>query len=325
MARPLRIDLPDGVYHVTSRGLEKREIARDDTDRRKWLDLLDRVAARRDWRILSWVLMDNHYHLFLRTPHADLSAGMHDLNAGYVSWFNRRHQRTGPLLQGRFKAILVESDYHYWELSRYVHLNPVRAGIVQRPERYPWGSCAACFNSRLAPGWLSWQELLGPHGASLRAAREEYARFLQEGIARRIASPLDEATAATLLGSEGFVAKMKSWLGRLTPDREVPAARALRSRVSPEAIVAAVCAEYAVAPEAVRSRRRGNEPRKVAMALCREPGGLSAMQVAAYFGVSGQLVSWADAWARRHRARDKGLDERMSRIENSLTSGSAPR
>ena len=114
MARPLRVDMPDGIYHVTSRGLDRRVIVRDDVDRDKWTDLLDRVAVRRDWRVFAWVLMDNHFHLFLRTPHGDLSAGMHDLNAGYPSAFNRCHRRCGPVLQGRFKGILVEEQHHGW-------------------------------------------------------------------------------------------------------------------------------------------------------------------------------------------------------------------
>ena len=140
MSRKLRLLIPDGIYHVTTRGLERRDIFCDDQDRSYWLTLLDTVANRRDWRILSWVLMDNHFHIFLRTPHGDLSAGMHDLNAPYVTVFNRRHKRVGPLFQGRYKGILVERGYHYWELSRYIHLNPVRAGMVDDPEKYRWSS-----------------------------------------------------------------------------------------------------------------------------------------------------------------------------------------
>ncbi len=142
MARPLRISVPGGTYHVTSRGLERRSIVSDDVDCQQWTDLLGRVASRRNWRLYAWALMNNHYHLFLRVPHADLSQGMHDLNSAYVSVYNRRHQRCGPLLQGRFKGILVQNKYHYWELSRYVHLNPVRAGLAIFPEKYPWSSCS---------------------------------------------------------------------------------------------------------------------------------------------------------------------------------------
>ncbi len=160
MTRPLRIEIPDGIYHVTTRGLERRKIVRDDTDRERWLDLLDGVCRRRDWRVFAWVLMDNHFHLFLRTPHADLSAGMHDLNSGYATYFNRQHHRCGPLYQGRFKAILVEDEKHGWELSRYVHLNPVRAKRVTDPRRYRWSSCRHYFDSRGRPDWLAWEEVV---------------------------------------------------------------------------------------------------------------------------------------------------------------------
>jgi REP element-mobilizing transposase RayT len=108
MARPLRLEFPGAVYHVTSRGIERRAIVRDDRDRARWLDLLDTVATRRRWQVYAFALMGNHLHLFLRTPNANLSAGMHDLNSGYATGFNRRHRRVGPLCQGRFKALRPE-------------------------------------------------------------------------------------------------------------------------------------------------------------------------------------------------------------------------
>ena len=136
MARPLRIEMENGLYHVTARGWEQRVIVDSDLDREDWLRLLDRVATRSNWHIFAWVLMSNHFHLFLRTPEPKLSAGMHDLNSGYASLFNRRYRRVGSLFQGRFKAILVEDQSHAWELSRYIHLNPVRANMVDLPQEY---------------------------------------------------------------------------------------------------------------------------------------------------------------------------------------------
>lgn len=108
MARPLRIEFEDGLYHVTVRGWERRQIVRCDRDREDWLRLVDKTVTRCGWRVFSWVLMSNHFHLYLRTPQPNLSAGMHDLNSGSASLFNRRHRRSGSLFQGRFKAILVE-------------------------------------------------------------------------------------------------------------------------------------------------------------------------------------------------------------------------
>ena len=293
MARPLRIDIADGVYHVTSRGLERRAIVCDDVDRGKWSDLLDRVATRRRWRVFAWALMGNHYHLFLQTPDANLSAGMHDLNSGYVSWHNRRHGRCGPLLQGRFKAILVESGRHEWELSRYVHLNPVRAGLVKAPEAHRWGSCRFYLRGGGAPEWLAWEEVLAEHGRTLRAARAAYARFLAEGVATPPPSPFGAVVASTLLGSEGFVARMRRWLEGRLPDREVPAARELRGRLDLREVDAAVAEAFAVTAESLRVRGHWhNDARGVAMYLARRLTGISVVRLGdRYGGVCGQAAS----------------------------------
>jgi len=124
-----------------SRGNERRPIVRDDVDRRHRLEWLERAVVGYGWRLHAFVLMSNHDHLFVETPEANLSAGMQFLNGSYTSYFNWRHRRAGHLFQGRFKAQLVEEEGHYTEVSRYIHLNPVRAGLVDRPER--WGHGAA--------------------------------------------------------------------------------------------------------------------------------------------------------------------------------------
>jgi len=270
MARPLRVNVPDGVYHVMSRGIERRKIVSDDRDRDKWVSLLDEVARRRCWRVFAWALLDNHFHLFLQTPAGDLSEGMHDLNSGYVTAFNARQRRAGPLLQGRFKGILVEKEYHDWELTRYIHLNPVRAGRVERPEAYAWSSCRHYVRDGQAPPWLCWQEVLGQHGKTLRTARAAYRRYLQEGIESPPPSPLRDAVASTLLGSPSFVEQMSAWLQERLPDRDVPAARELRQELSLEQIANAVCAEFGVDWDSLSRRGKHDNPaREVAVYLCR--------------------------------------------------------
>ena len=293
MSRALRIDVPGGLYHVTSRGLERRAIAAGARDRQRWLDLLDVVSVRRRWRVLASVLMGNHFHLVVETPDADLSAGMHDLNAGYATWFNRRHGRVGPLFQGRFKAILVEHGSHEWELSRYVHLNPVRARLVERPEAYRWGSCRAYLTGGRAPAWLAWEDVLRQHGRTLRAARRAYRRFLAEGLAAGVKSPLAGAVASTLLGSESFVARMRAWLADRLPDRDVPAARALRPAVTLEDVATAVCDVFSVdAARLAEPRRHGDAARAAAVYLSRKLAGASGVAVGARFGgVTGAAVS----------------------------------
>ena len=170
MARPLRIEFPGAVYHVTSRGNEKRPIFKNDGDRKAFLAFLAETAKRFGWSITAWVLMTNHFHLVLQTPEPNLSRGMHWLNGSYAGWFNHAHKRWGHLFGGRFKAFLVEKEAYFTEVLRYVVLNPVRAGMVTTPEKYRWSSyrstagleqlptgSTSMRHSRLSPRIRSWR------------------------------------------------------------------------------------------------------------------------------------------------------------------------
>jgi REP element-mobilizing transposase RayT len=141
MSRPLRIEWPGALYHVTARGHLREPIVEDDVDRERWVALLEETAARFDLQVHAWCLMTNHHHLLLETPQANRSQGMRHLNGVWSQRFNRRHGRVGHVFQGRFKAIFVERQSYLLELARYIVLNPVRAGIVALPEQWPWSSC----------------------------------------------------------------------------------------------------------------------------------------------------------------------------------------
>ena len=138
MARPLRIQFPGALYHVTSRGDRQEIIYEDDDDRKTFLSILGEVVKRWNWLCYVYCLMSNHYHLLIETPDGNLGKGMRQLNGVYTQRSNRRHERVGHLFQGRYKAILVDGDAYLLELSRYVVLNPVRAGIVEAPEEWHW-------------------------------------------------------------------------------------------------------------------------------------------------------------------------------------------
>jgi REP element-mobilizing transposase RayT len=155
MARALRVQYPGAVHHVTSRGNERKRIFRSDVDRRRFIELLAEAVQRFAWRLSAWVLMPNHFHLVLETPeHLTLSDGMQWLNGTYAEWFNSRHKRVGHLFQGRFKSFLIEKEAYLQNVARYVVLNPVRAGMVQRPEAYRWSSYRATAGLEPAPEWL---------------------------------------------------------------------------------------------------------------------------------------------------------------------------
>ena len=205
MPRQPRLNIADGVYHVTQRGLERRNIVLNDADRHDWWRLFDRQATRCGWRVFALALLDNHFHIFLRTPQPNLSAGMHAFESGFVTLFNRRHARTGPLFQGRFGAVLVEYETHARVLSRYVHLNPHRAGLDPQPGQYRWCSYRYYLNPNGAPGWLDWRTVLGEVSSREGAARIAYRRFVEEGSNTRLPSPLADVTEDGLLGSAEFV------------------------------------------------------------------------------------------------------------------------
>ena len=138
MARPLRITYPGAFYHVTSRGNERKNVFKSKRDRVKFLEYLDSATKRYDAVIHAFCLMDNHYHLLLETPSGNLPQIMRHTNGAYTTYFNVKRERSGHLFQGRYKAILVDMDEYAKELSRYIHLNPVRAKMVKTPEEYEW-------------------------------------------------------------------------------------------------------------------------------------------------------------------------------------------
>ncbi|MHC4887147.1 MAG: transposase [Planctomycetota bacterium] len=309
MSRPLRIAIPDGVYHIMCRGTEKRDIVRDDIDRQRWYSLLARVAMKRGWRVFAWALMTNHFHLFLRTPKADLSEGMHDLNSGYVTLFNRRHERVGPLLQGRFKSILVENEHHYWELSRYIHLNPVRAGLCEAPSHYAWSSCHWYTEPLECPEWLDCATVLERFDGELAKAGDAYQRFLREGVDCPPDSPFAETVAGSLLGSTAFLADMQELLAPALPVKGVPAAHGLRREPSLQRIADAVCGAFHIPQERLRERGTHHNPaRAVAARLAQEVTRASLEDIGLWLGgVKGTAVSNMVTRLRVKMRGDDGL------------------
>jgi putative transposase len=181
VARPLRLLVADGIYHVTARGIARNEIYLDDHDRRVFLHILVRTLERFDWACLSYCLMPNHFHLLIRTPIPNLSRGMARLKSGYAQAHNRRHERIGPLFAGRFSARLVQRDRHLLETFRYIALNPVAAGLCETPSSWRWSAHRALARVQAAPEWLAVDESLGWFGdAGGTDGVAEYSAFVAE-------------------------------------------------------------------------------------------------------------------------------------------------
>jgi REP-associated tyrosine transposase len=230
MARPLRIEYDGALYHVTSRGNERKPIFKDTTDRKLFLDTLSQVTQRFNWLCHAYCLMDNHYHLVIETPDGNLSNGMRQLNGVYTQAFNRRRHRVGHLFQGRFKGILVQMDSHFLEVCRYVVLNPVRAKVVKHPREWVWSSYRATAGQSAIPSCLTVEEVLSHFGPRRGAAQEKYREYVSEGIGR--ATIWEDLEAQSLLGLEGFAEALKDHVAGKQKLREVPKAQRFIARVS---------------------------------------------------------------------------------------------
>ena len=185
MARQLRITFPGACYHITSRGNERKSIFKSLADKEKFLFYLESATRRYDAIIHAYCLMGNHYHLLLETPTGNLSQIMRHINGAYTTYFNKKRQRAGHLLQGRFKAILVDMDEYCKELSRYIHLNPIRAKMIDNLHDYRWSSYLDYIGNRNPPAWLERNFILGYFGKKPSIAQKNYREFIESRLDKK--------------------------------------------------------------------------------------------------------------------------------------------
>ena len=287
MARPLRVEFPAAVYHVTARGNERKAIFRDDEDRDRFLRQLAREVDQHRWRCHAYCLMDNHYHLVLETAEANLARGMRRLNSTYSTSFNRRHERVGHLFQGRYHAVLVEKENYMLAVSRYVVLNPVRAGLVARPADWAWSSYRATAGHQPRPAFLDIGGLLGRFAANPNAARRAYRLFVGEDGAAP--SPWENVRGRIWLGSEEFRARMEARL-RTKNLVDVPRDQREPTRPTRAQVVQGVLATYGLTEDRLWSREH-QEAFRAAAYLLRRVASLPLRDVAALGGVTAPRIS----------------------------------
>lgn len=207
MSRPVRIEFPGAHYHITSKGIKGRAVFLSDEDRVSFLNVLSAVVSRYGWLIHSYVLMNDHFHLVMGVPEANLSKGMRQLNGVYTQQFNRTHGQEGPLFQGRFRSVLFETDTFLLPLCRHVVLNPVRTGEVRSPQAWRWSSHRAVAGIVRAPSFLHQEDLLAGFGHRTNGRRQKYKEYVKAGIGG--ASPLEQRCNQVLLGSPKFLNEMQ--------------------------------------------------------------------------------------------------------------------
>lgn len=220
MARPLRIEFAGALYHVTARGNARGAIYSDATDRQQFLMVLQNTIHRYDWYCHAYCLMDNHYHLLIETSKPTLSKGMKYLNGTYTQYFNRQHQRVGHVLQGRFKAILVQKDTYLLELARYIALNPVRAQMVRNAGEWRWSSYRATAGYEKRDACLTTEWILAGFANTKSVAQQRYRDFVQDG--QEQPSPWQQLKNQIYLGNDDFVHDMQRKLNPEQSLKDIP-------------------------------------------------------------------------------------------------------
>ena len=309
MARPLRINYPGAFYHVTSRGNERKAVFKSKRDREKFLEYLETATLRYDAVVHVYCLMDTHYHLLLETPSGNLPQIMRHINGAYTTYFNVKRKRSGHLFQGRYKAILVDADEYAKELSRYIHLNPVRAKMIERPEEYKWSSFQDYVGARKPHDWLSRDFILGYFGRKVKGAERGYKKFVSSLEGKEYESPLKEVFASTILGDTGFVEYVKkSFLNNKETDKEIPAAKAFKEKVSIEEIIKGVELEFS----------EDRLSRDVKQYLCQRYTSERLKKIGEQFNVSESAVSHAVRRVSETIAEDKNVRKKVDKLINKL-------
>ncbi len=323
MARPWRVEYPGAMHHVTAHAVAGQDLFLVDGDRHKFISLLAEVHRRWGTVFHGYCLMSNHYHLEVETPDGALSRPIKWLNQTYASYLNWRMERRGHLFDGRFKSLVVDADTYLHELSRYIHLNPVRAGIVPHPADYRWSSYRAFIGLMGEPSWLATGLILDRFGRTEPHRRTAYRQFV-EVPAEAIIDPLQEALYGAVLGTQQFADAIRAAFAPATATRDVSRHAQLRPRIDLETICAAVTADYGVPEQGLREKgRHRREARDVAIYLAARSCAHGLTDVGAYFGhVGGSAVCQTCRRVEKKLADDAQFRQRVEQLGSGLEDSS---
>ena len=321
MVRPLRVEFPGAFYHVINRGINREKIFINDRDMQKFLEYLDIAAGRFSIVIHAYCLMGSHFHLLVETPEANLSMAVQWINVSYATYFNRKRNRSGHLFQGRFKAILVDAGGYLKHVSRYIHLNPVRANMVSTPAEYSWSSYRAFTGAKKPPAFLDTGWLLSNFGKTPKVAKRKYKAFVEGADNKTLENPAKQVTEGFILGDQNFVNWVKdTFLSGRQDEKEIPQLRKLKPKVLPEDIVKAVSKEFDCSEAQIRTKgRKNNKPREVAIYLARDMSGMSCKDLGHYFGgVSGALITIMHKRVVEEMAQNRRFKNRLKKTKKQI-------
>lgn len=299
MARQLRIEFPGAFYHVISRGNERNPIFRGDVDRILFIETLRDSVELAGVEIIAYVLMDNHYHMIIETPNANLSSFMRHFNLTYTIRFNKRYGRSGHLFQGRFKAVLVEEDPYLMVLCRYIHLNPIRRKEWEDEKveekwkylkKYPWSTLPGYIEERKRENWIRYEKVLSYFGEDEGSYREAFRKYLRDGLKVGLTNPFDDVKSQVILGCEGFVEKIRDYLHGGVKVREVPALRSLKKVLTIGEVLNEMTEYFHVERETLISKR-SKWIRQLAMEMAYKYTSNNQEEIGKVFGVDYSTVS----------------------------------
>jgi REP element-mobilizing transposase RayT len=320
MPRLPRLQYKNAIYHVVTRGDGRRRLFHDEGHYQRFTQGLQEQVDRCGWQVIAYCWMPNHIHCLIRTPQPNLARGMQHWLSGYANWYAKRNQRTGHLYQGRYKAFPVEDEGYYWNLSRYIHLNPCNGGkpLAESPERYPHSSYAGYARKTRRVDWIDYEQHHRYWKARHGGAESAYRKFVKAGMLNPVDPTLDRVKD-WVYGSEEFLRKMVQ-LANLKDESTEVRKSVRKSKRTVEAVVAATAREYGVDPEDYRGFRSDAPGRDVAAYLCRRYTTATLAELSIAFGLShrdssGDLVKRA----RTARQRNPKTDRRIRKIEKHLS------
>lgn len=321
MARPLRVEYPGAFYHVINRGNAGENLFKGIRDREKFLEYLETAIERFSLKIYTYCLMTNHFHVLLETRLPNLSQAIQWVNVSYAGYFNRKYQRNGHLFQGRFKSILVDADEYLKQLSRYIHLNPVRANLVEHPDEYKWSSYSTITGKTKEPAWLESAWLLSQFGTQRKQAITNYKKFVEEANTKDLKNPAKDLSGGFILGSPDFVIWIKeTFLSTRSDENEIPQLRELKPRINIDQIVEAVCREFNCEIETILQKgRKRNVARDVAIYLVRVLSGEKGKNIGEYFGnISGAAITRRYNCLVKQIENNKRFRNRIQRLKHKI-------
>ena len=319
MSSPLRIDYPNAWHHVMNRARRGQDLFVDKADYQQFIDLLQETTDLFNVRVAAYCLMPTHYHLMLQTPDANLSRCMRHLNGVYTQRYNVSHSCDGTLFRGRYKSILVDADNYVLQLVRYIHRNPLTAGLVKRLDQYVWSSHKGYLSKAKKWNWLYKHFVLDMLTTQINSQIQIYKQFMAQEQDEDLVLVLDGTNPPSMLGSEKFISWIKDRFFKKKKDKEVPASKELAPDF--DTIISEVSRYYKVRPTKLKAVRRGieSEPRDVAMYLIRSMRAEPLIRVGEKFGLNQySSVSSAVTRVKAKLQKDRKFKDCLEHIESNI-------